>query len=117
MALKTKVTMVSDWVGKLEKATDEGLLEAMTDVHRRAVALAPKETSALANSGKIDRITGGYKLTFGSSRVPYARRRHFENKKNPQTKRYLSKAADSVFRSDTSKYFRRKIDNGFRGKI
>lgn len=115
MAIKTEVTMVKDWVGKLGQATEEGLFDMITDVHKRAVILAPVEDGHLANSGKIEKITRGYSLTFGSSRVPYARRRHFENNKNPQTKRYLSKAADSVFRAEPAKYFSRKIVSSFRG--
>ena len=35
-------------------------------------------------------------VKFGDARVPYARRRHFENKKNPHTKYYLQKAGDNV---------------------
>ena len=92
------------------KWTKEGLLEAVVDVHRRATMLAPVgETSNLVNSGRIEPVTGGYKVAFGSARVPYAKRRHFENNKNPGTKLYLSRAGDSVFRSNISKYFRGKI--------
>lgn len=85
-----------------------GLLEMATDIHRRAKALAPVDTSALVNSGRIEQTKDGYRVIFGSSRVPYARRRHFENKKNPQTLHYLSRAGDNVIRGNTSKYFRGK---------
>lgn len=84
------------------------LLEMANDIHRKAVALAPVETSALRNSGKVEPVTDGYSIIFGSSRVPYARRRHFENKKNPQTLGYLARAGDSVSRGDKTKYFRNK---------
>lgn len=86
-----------------------GLLEIMTDIHKRSVGLAPRDTSALVNSGTISQIDSGYKITYGSSRVPYARRRHFENKKNPQTLGYLALAGDAVARGDIAKYFRGKI--------
>jgi hypothetical protein len=83
-----------------------GMLEMVTEIHKRAVMLAPTDTGALVNSGRIKTIPMGYAVTFGSSRVPYARRRHFENKKNPQTLEYLEKAGDSVVKGNTSKYFR-----------
>ena len=84
-------------------------LEMASDVHRRAVLLAPVETGALANSGRIERISiATYRIIFGSDRVPYARRRHFENFKNPQTVRYLFRAGDSVKREHVNKYLRGK---------
>lgn len=83
-----------------------GLLQMATDIHRRAVAFAPIETGALKNSGRVETENDGYKVIFGSSRVPYARRRHFENKKNPQTLGYLAKAGDSVARNSKGKYFK-----------
>lgn len=79
------------------------------DIRNRAVILAPVETGALKNSGIVEPVTNGYKIQFGSSRVPYARKRHFENKKNPQTLGYLAKAGDAVARSDKSKYFKGKV--------
>lgn len=108
--MSVKVTMNSNWQKVVKgQFTQDGLLEMVTDIHRRAVALAPVETSALRNSGVIDKVSGGYSVTFGGSRVPYARRRHYENKKNPHTKRYLTRAGDSVTRGDTGKYWRGKI--------
>lgn len=86
-----------------------GLLEMATDIQRRAKAFAPVDTAALVNSGRIEPISDGYRVVFGSSRVPYARRRHFENKKNPQTLHYLSRAGDNVIRGNTTKYFKGKI--------
>ena len=108
MTLVAKVTMNRGWDST--QGLERGLAEMATDIHRRASILAPKDTRALVNSGKIGRTgTQEYTISFGSSRVPYARRRHFENKKNPQTLGYLSKAADSVARSDKSKYFKGKV--------
>ena len=94
---------------KSGKFFDDGLLEMANDIHRRAIINAPVLTSALRNSGKVSKVSKGYSISFGNSRVPYAVRRHFENKKNPQTKLYLFKAADSVMRGNLSKYFRGKI--------
>lgn len=105
--MPTKVTYTPVW-GEIKsgKPVDGGLLELVTDVHRRAVINAPKDTRALVNSSKINKVVGGFSVSFGSGRVPYALRRHFENKKNPQTLHYLSRAADSVLRGNLSKYFR-----------
>lgn len=97
------------WSNKIEVSLKAANLEMVTDIHRRAVILAPKLTRALANSGIIEPIAGGFRIKFGNERVPYARRRHFENKKNPQTRGYLAKAGDSVARGDKSKYFKGKI--------
>lgn len=107
--MPVKVTMKPGWEKSIERSMKNGLLEMVTDVHKRAVVIAPKDTRALVNSGKISPVTNGYKVEFGSSKVPYARRRHFENKKNPHTLGYLSKAGDSVARGNKAKYFSRSI--------
>lgn len=107
--MPVKVTVNKNWSNGVERGIKAGLLEMVTDIHHKAVILAPKVTRALANSGKIEPVMDGYKVEFGSPKVPYARRRHFENKKNPQTIGYLAKAGDSVARGDKSKYFRGKV--------
>lgn len=104
-----KVNIDKNWSKPKEKGLDAGVLEMITDAHRRAVIIAPKDTRALANDGKIKKIPDGYSLTFGSSRVPYARKRHFENKKNPGSIRYLEKAGESVARGSQAKYFGGKV--------
>lgn len=108
--MSMKVTYNQNWA-KFKKAAflDEGLLEIATDVDKRAKALAPKATRALVNSGRIDPVSGGYSVKFGSSRVPYARRRHLENKKSPQTIGYLANAGYEILRGNISKYFKGKI--------
>ena len=108
MSLKTKVTMKRGW--KSTEGLEKGVAEMAVDIHKRASILAPKDTRALVYSGKVTRDNPfQWTISFGSSRVPYARRRHYENKKNPQTLRYLERAADSVRRSDKTKYFKGKI--------
>lgn len=97
-----------NWQNVPLKAMEAGLAEMATAIDTRAKILAPRDTGALINSGRIQRLgTLAYKVSFGSSSVPYARRRHYENRKNPQTIGYLTKAGESVTRSDTSKYFRK----------
>ena len=108
MTLVAKVTMKAGWDSTA--GLERGLAEMAVDIDKRAKILAPKLTRALVNSGKVAR-TGDmeYTISFGSSKVPYALRRHYENKKNPQTLGYLSRAADAVARSDKGKYFKGKV--------
>lgn len=107
--MPVKVKINPNWSRQIQDGMNRALLEMTTDIHSRAVILAPIETGALRNSGEVDRVIGGYRVTFGSERVPYARIRHFENKKNPGSRGYLAKAGDSVARGDKSKYFRDKV--------
>lgn len=107
--MSAKLTVDPNWSSKIAKEISAGLLELSNDIRTRATILAPKETGALANSGKVEPIADGYKITFGSNRVPYARIRHFVNRKNPQTLGYLTKAGDGVMRGNTAKYFRGKV--------
>ena len=105
--MPVKFTENKGWSEKQQRSMKAGLLEMATDIHRRAVILAPIETGALRNSGKITpEGSDAYKISFGSSKVPYARMRHFVNKKNPQTLGYLAKAGDSVARGAKEKYFK-----------
>ncbi len=71
-----------------------------TDIHRVSSMLAPKASRALVNSGRIKREgEAHYKVIFGGGSVPYARRRHYENKKTPSSLRYLERAGDSTGRN------------------
>jgi len=80
--------------------------EAMAGVIvTRATILAPKESGALGDDGRVETGSDGHhSAVFGDASVPYARRRHFENKKNPQTLNYLQKAGDSVAKENVKKY-------------
>lgn len=111
--------------------TKEGLFEMVVDIERRAKAFAPRDTAALVNSAAISKITNGYKLSFGSSRVPYARIQHdggvikpknakvlawkkagqwiFAKSVRIKPTKYLEKSADAIARGNVSKYFRNKI--------
>lgn len=74
------------------------------DIDRQAKILAPRDTGALVNSSVIAKEGDGkVSVTFGSSRVRYARRRHFENEKNPHTLKYLERAGQNVTKN-ASKY-------------
>lgn len=71
----------------------------------RATMLAPVMSGALVDDGRVEKNpNGGRSVVFGSPSVPYARRRHYENKRNPQTLNYLKKAGDSVAKEGIKKY-------------
>lgn len=110
MSRTVVMTIEKNWSGKVSKGMEAGLVEMVTDIHKKASILAPKDSGALVNSSQIKKTADfEYTISYGSSKVPYARRRHYENKKNPQTLGYLSKAGDSVQRGNKEKYWRNKI--------
>lgn len=103
-----KSIVQTSWLDYTEDNLDRAVLEMATDIDRRAKILAPVDTGNLVNSAVIKREDkASYSVTFGNARVPYARRRHFENKRNPQTLGYLQRAGDSVARGNISKYIRK----------
>lgn len=94
------------WGSKEERKLDISVLQATADINRQSIVLAPVLTGALVKSSQINRKGScHYSVTFGGSAVPYARRRHFENLKNPQTLYYLRRAGDNVKRV-FARYFR-----------
>lgn len=91
---------IGQWTQATEKKLDIAVLEMVTDIHRVSGVTAPKESRALVNSGRIEREgRAHYKVIYGGGSVPYARRRHYENKKTPSSLRYLEKAGDSTARN------------------
>ena len=88
--MTVKVTMIPGWDTKIERGLKQGVLAMTVDIQKRAVILAPKLTSALANSAIIGTVFNGYKVTFGSSRVPYARIQHEGGTIRPKNKPVLA---------------------------
>lgn len=106
MPMKFTSTLSTSWADKKEKQFIAAGLQMATDILRFAVVLGPKDTRALVNSGRIESPKPGqYDVVFGGGPVPYARRRHFENKKNPQTLGYLNRAGKAVSKNK-SKYIK-----------
>lgn len=109
--MSVKVKMVPNWESKILAELKVGLLEMVVDVHKKSVILAPKDTRALVNSSKIKDIAGGYKVTYGSDSVPYARIQELGGETGKggsvtiEGKHYLSEAADTVARGNLKKYF------------
>lgn len=86
---------------------DGAMAEMAIDIMTRAQLNAPKASNALVRSAKVKRNEkNDYSVMFGDNSVKYAKRRHYENKKNPGSLRYLEKAGESVGRGDLGKYFR-----------
>lgn len=113
MARRGSVTvtskLVTRWLPSTEASLDKAVLEMATDIDRVAKQLAPKQTGALKKSGRIERVGNAhYIISFGGNSVPYAKRRHYENNRNPQSLRYLERAGDSISRSGIKKYLRNK---------
>ena len=88
----------------VNKAMAVGLMNLGTDIKKRAVILAPKDTGALRQSARVEVNTKGdtVKTSFNT---PYARRRHYENNLHPSTKYYLTNALKSI--SNIKSYFSR----------
>lgn len=62
----------------------------------RARMIAPVLSGDLKMNGRVEKIPNGVSVVFGDSRIPYARRRHFENRKSPATLNYLERAGDQT---------------------
>ena len=91
---------IKDWTRETEVKLDLAVLEMATDIDRVAKQLAPKDSRALVNSGRIKRDgIAHYKVIFGGGSVPYARRRHYENKLHPGSIKYLQYAGESTSRN------------------
>lgn len=105
-----RVTVTSNMtaVTRREKSRMDAALGAMmADTHNTAGRLAPHLTGALQNSGRVERDDElKWSVVFGNSQVRYARRRHYENKRNPHTLRYLERAGDRNSRNFEARYMR-----------
>lgn len=91
---------IKEWTAKTEGKLDVAVLEMATDIHRTSAVMAPKDSRALVNSGRIERKgSASYSVVYGGGSVPYARRRHFENRKTPGSLLYLERAGDAAGRN------------------
>lgn len=89
-----------DWTADTERKLDKAVLEMAIDIHRVAGLFAPKDTRALVNSARIAKEgLAHYIVVFGGGSVPYAKRRHYENRKTPNSLRYLERAGDATARN------------------
>lgn len=129
MGNKTFKSTIGKWTVEERQRIDLAVLQMATDIDRQAKILAPHDTGALANSGRISRKSqANYSITFGGSRVPYARIRHeggvirpknakvlawkdkdgdwhYANSVTVKGKKYLSIPGDNISRN-VSRYFK-----------
>lgn len=89
------------WTAQQDRKWENVALTMATDTHQQASFIAPVDKGNLVASGRIEREgLAEYTVSFGGESgdvsVPYAKRRHFENFKNPQTLGYLERAGDNV---------------------
>lgn len=95
---------ISQWANKESKSLFR-VEEVMAGVIlTRSVMIAPRLTGALQGDGRVEVQDGHHTVIFGDDHVPYARKRHYENKKNPQTLHYLERGGDSVKKENIKKY-------------
>lgn len=108
MSVRVKKTDLNGGVRTYKVVQRENIklaTRAMGDaILARATMIAPKLTGALRSDGRVETKDTSVVVAFGDGRVPYARRRHFENKKNPHTLNYLSKAGESVKKEGIKKW-------------
>lgn len=93
-----RLQLSADWARKLStQQLNEGGVKMMTDILKMARQNAPVLTGALRNSGRFQQLsTVKWRITFGNSRVPYARIREHMNRLHPNTVRYLQRARDTA---------------------
>ncbi len=103
--LQVKVEDHTDEQMKIIRMNVRNALKAMADATlQRAQMLAPVLTGALKSDGRVEPTADGFEVLFGSEKVPYARRRHYENNLHPDTKYYLQNAGESVKREGINNY-------------
>lgn len=107
--MSVQVTVKSNldaWL-RMQEINLDNAVRAMADgINNLAAIKAPKLTGALKSDGRVEKIQNGYEVVYGDSRVPYARRRHFENNKHPDTKYYLQNAGEEVAKRGIGAYLK-----------
>lgn len=96
------------WFNQESKRLDRTAQNMAQVMVNRGQMLAPVDTGALVKSGRVVKNgTASYSATFGGASVgvPYAKRRNYENRKNPQTLHYSERSGDSVKKEGIKKYY------------
>ena len=93
-----RLQLSADWARKLStQQLNKGGVKMMTDILKMARQNAPVLTGALRNSGRFQQLsTVKWRITFGNSRVPYARICEHTNRLHPNTVRYLQRARNTA---------------------
>lgn len=109
MKFKVKYRQVNGGIKAYEKVQTANLRvahRAMADrILERAQDNAPVLTGELKSDGRVEPCGDNTLIVmFGDKRVPYARLRHFENKRNPQKLLYLKRAGDETAKEGLEKF-------------
>ena len=93
-----RLQLSATWARKLStQQLNKGGVRMMTDILKMARQNAPVLTGALRNSGRFQQLsTVKWRITFGNSRVPYARIRAHPHRLHPNTVRYLQRARNTA---------------------
>lgn len=104
------LTWEQGWQDWPLEIVEEGLGRVSERILRQAKSNAPFLTGRLRASGQ-SRQVGDLEnaVSFGNANVAYAVRRHFENRKNPHTRYYLSNAAKQVAAQAKGEWTQQKL--------
>lgn len=107
---KYKFSWNQSKLSKLRGNIKQAMIAAGFATANKAAENAPVDTGALSNSLRVttSEKDAVYVLAGGKSggkSIAYARRREYENRKNPQTKRYMGRAFDDL-KTNYAKYFK-----------
>jgi hypothetical protein len=83
---------------------DDALTRMGDSILNLAQMYAPVLTGALRADGRVVKEPNSVTVRFGGFSVPYARRRHYENNKHPDTKYYLERAGNQVAKQGVQYY-------------
>lgn len=84
------------WMTMTKQNVNNAARSMADSINILASSKAPVLTGNLKRNGHIEGRDAKLDVVYGDGLVPYARRRHFENNKNPQTLNYLKDAGDLV---------------------
>ncbi len=106
MSLSVKfIDKSSEFIKSQEKDYSSATSRMCNSIVQLARILAPVDNGDLRDSGKVVKDSNnGSSAVFGGGKVKYARRRHYENRKNPQTLLYLERAGDAVAKKGIKNY-------------
>ena len=111
MSVSVKIKPVNGGINTFLRVEQENLKNAqhaMGDaIWGGATLKAPEDKGNLKSDGRVEIKDTIVEVVFGDKRVPYARRRHFENRKNPQTLNYLKRSGDAVVKEGIGKFLRK----------
>lgn len=103
---KVKLTWNNGALTELQRRMNGGILRMAFDIASRARYRAPVKSGALRNDIRVTADQHDVYVLAGSSRVPYARRREYENNLHPETRFYMHNAFNDIMSSNwEEKYF------------